>query len=337
MSQPFAFRIPTCVSTEVRNAFERIAAGLREGFPEISIGIVETIPAGESATVTNSGTPPDIKLDFQIPAGADGSDGAPGATGAAGPAGPAGEVGPPGPAGLDGSPGPAGEAGPPGPAGVDGEDGDDGEDGEDGEDGAAGVSPTVTVGLTTTLAPGADATVTDSGTPPNVVLNFGIPKGDKGDTGDTGPTGPAGPKGDTGDTGPMGPQGEQGPQGEPGEPGKMAIVKCDDQYVALFCVESPDVRFEDVICIPSGVSSVELDPRFITVCVPGSIDVVSWTSTKMLRVVPGFEIIGGKLHVEIDVPADLVVKVSGIRLGWKGVRFPVKSYEQKIVNDHRWS
>ena len=38
--------------------------------------------------------------------------------------------------------------------------------------------------------------------------------------------------------------GPQGPQGAPGM--KMAIVPHQDDFVALFCVESPDVRFEDV-------------------------------------------------------------------------------------------
>ena len=45
----------------------------------------------------------------------------------------------------------------------------------------------------------------------------------------------------------MGMSGPQGPQGSPGMPGmKMAIVPCEGEYVALFCVESPEVRFEDV-------------------------------------------------------------------------------------------
>ena len=53
-------------------------------------------------------------------------------------------------------------------------------DGDDGND------ATVAVGTTTTLSPGSDATVTNSGTPGAAVFNFGIPKGDKGDTGEAG-------------------------------------------------------------------------------------------------------------------------------------------------------
>ena len=50
----------------------------------------------------------------------------------------------------------------------------------------AGVS--LTIGTTSTLTPGSDATVTNSGTPTDPILNFGIPKGAKGDTGSTGAT-----------------------------------------------------------------------------------------------------------------------------------------------------
>lgn len=55
---------------------------------------------------------------------------------------------------------------------------------------ATGVSaaPTVTVGTTTTLPAGSQATVSDTDPSGNVNLNFGIPKGDKGDTGSGGGT-----------------------------------------------------------------------------------------------------------------------------------------------------
>lgn len=46
--------------------------------------------------------------------------------------------------------------------------------------GTPGKAATVDVGTTTTLPPGADATVTNSGTTSAAVLNFGIPRGEKG-------------------------------------------------------------------------------------------------------------------------------------------------------------
>lgn len=99
-----------------------------------------------------------------------------------------------------GIPGPTGPQGPQGPA-------------------------TIAIGNVTTGAPGTSATVTNSGTNENVVLNFTIPRGATGATGTqgiqgpTGPQGPQGAQGQTGATGPTGPRGEQGLQGPQGVAG----------------------------------------------------------------------------------------------------------------------
>ena len=118
-----------------------------------------------------------------------------------------------------------------------------------GTPGAQGDAATIAVGTTTTLSPGASATVVNAGTTSAAVFNFGIPAGAKGDTGNTGPTGaaatisvgststgaagssasvvnsgtssaavfdftiPRGDKGDKGDTGNTGATGSQGPAG----------------------------------------------------------------------------------------------------------------------------
>jgi hypothetical protein len=58
--------------------------------------------------------------------------------------------------------------------------GDPGQDGEDGQ------SATISVGSVATLPPGDDAFVESEGTENAVVLNFGIPKGEKGDQGEPG-------------------------------------------------------------------------------------------------------------------------------------------------------
>jgi hypothetical protein len=77
------------------------------------------------------------------------------------------------------------QVGPQGPAGL---------TGATGGTGPAGAAATITAGTTTTLSPGASATVTNAGTSSAAIFNFGIPagvKGDKGDTGDAGATGAA--------------------------------------------------------------------------------------------------------------------------------------------------
>ncbi len=96
-----------------------------------------------------------------------------------------------------GIPGPTGPQGPQGPA-------------------------TIAIGNVTTGDPDTSATVTNSGTNENVVLNFTIPRGATGATGRQGiqgPTGPQGPQGAQGPTGPTGPSGEQGLQGPQGVAG----------------------------------------------------------------------------------------------------------------------
>ena len=61
-----------------------------------------------------------------------------------------------------------------------------GETGPQGPQGVPGEAATVTVGTTSTLPAGSDATVQNVGSTSAAIFNFGIPKGDKGDTGETG-------------------------------------------------------------------------------------------------------------------------------------------------------
>ena len=74
---------------------------------------------------------------------------------------------------------------------------------------------------------GSTASVVNSGTVNDVVLDFVLPKGDRGlqgiqgPKGDKGEPGPKGEKGDKGDRGDRGLQGIRGPQGEKGEPGSQ--------------------------------------------------------------------------------------------------------------------
>ena len=119
----------------------------------VSIGSTTTLPVGYDATVENVGSIYNAVLDFGIPQG------------------------PRGPQGAKGDKGDTGAQGETGPRGPQGE---------------RGTNATVYIGTTSTLAPGSQATVYNSGSDSNAVLNFGIPQGAKGDTGATGATGPAG-------------------------------------------------------------------------------------------------------------------------------------------------
>ena len=58
--------------------------------------------------------------------------------------------------------------------------GEQGAPGVNGTNGSDGVSPTITIGSTYTLSPDTPATVENVGTDTDIILNFGIPKGDNG-------------------------------------------------------------------------------------------------------------------------------------------------------------
>jgi hypothetical protein len=120
---------------------------------------------------------------------------------------------------------------------------------------------------------------------------------------------------------------------------KMAIVPCQSDFVALFCVESPDVRFEDVVRVPvtGPVTRAVIDPRFIEVCEPGSIDVISVTSP--LPALLGAAVDGSDIVVRVagDLPSYVVVTLSGIRSGSRHIRFPLKTRDQMQRNNAFWS
>ncbi len=90
---------------------------------EISIGTVETLPAGSDATASLTGTKWAKALNLGIPQGAKGDTG---------------DVGPRGPQGVQGERGPKGDTGDTGPRGVAGPQGPQGPQGEQGPQGKAG-------------------------------------------------------------------------------------------------------------------------------------------------------------------------------------------------------
>ncbi len=113
--------------------------------------------------------------------------------------GPRGEPGRDGAKGEKGDPGAKGDKGDPGAPGARGEKGEKGDPGRDGSPGATGATPRFTVTAVTGEA-GTAASVTQSGTAENPMVEFTIPQGMKGDTG------APGEKGEKGDPGKDAPQ-----------------------------------------------------------------------------------------------------------------------------------
>ena len=105
--------------------------------------------------------------------------------------GPRGEPGRDGEKGEKGDPGAKGDKGEPGAPGARGEKGEKGDPGRDGSPGATGATPRFTVTAVTGEA-GTAASVTQSGTAENPMVEFTIPQGMKGDTGEKGEKGDPG-------------------------------------------------------------------------------------------------------------------------------------------------
>lgn len=158
----------------------------------ITAGTTTTSAPGGNANVVNVGDQYNAVFDFIIPTGLSGP---PGPMGSQGPgstvnAGTTTTLAPGAPASVSNS-GTATAAvfdfgipqGVAGPAGA---------------PGAAGSAATINVGTTSTLAPGSNATVLNTGTTSAAVFNFGIPAGVQGATGATGLQGPPGPAGSAG-------------------------------------------------------------------------------------------------------------------------------------------
>ena len=115
--------------------------------------------------------------------------------------------------------------------------GDTGATGPQGEKGDKGdTALSVSVGSVTTGEAGTNASVTNSGTTTDLILDFIIPKGEKGDKGDKGETGPQGEKGEKGDTGP---QGEKGEKGEKGDTGTLTDEQINSIKTAILKEENP--------------------------------------------------------------------------------------------------
>ena len=199
-----------------------------------------------SATGTEEGTSPTVRIDdqgtkfefvFTIPKGDIGPQGP------QGPQGEKGDTGPQGPQGIQGEVGPQGEKGDIGPQGPQGEVGPQGPQGLQGPQGEVGPQgkPFIIMGSAYSTLEELQETVTNAeigdmynvgeSAPYTIYRWTGTgwenqgqlegPQGPQGIQGETGPRGPQGPQGIQGEIGPQGIQGETGPQGPQGEKGDI--------------------------------------------------------------------------------------------------------------------
>jgi len=122
--------------------------------------------------------------------------------------------------------------------------------------------------------------------------------------------------------------------------GKSAIVpSVHGEYVAVYCVEAPEVRFEEIISIKTnGRLKIEheIDPEFMFICEPDSIKAISYTTTE--PALCGVKIKENKLIITFsgNTAEEVTVKLSGIRKGFANVRFEKKTEEQANHNNNFW-
>lgn len=128
---------------------------------------------------------------------------------------------------------------------------------------------------------------------------------------------------------------------------KNAIVEYREQpdapaeYRALYCVESPEVRFDDYLTVELAgpVTKIPIDPVYAFVCEPGSIGVYGCATER--AVMAGARVEGGDLCVvevagDVNFPMMAKLHLSGVRRGHPE-RFERKTWAEMEQNNAFWS
>jgi hypothetical protein len=112
----------------------------------------------------------------------------------------------------------------------------------------------------------------------------------------------------------------------------------------MYTVETPDVRFEDVLeVITQGDDfNVQIDPLFLEACESNSIDVIGLVpSTPSLL---GATINDGQVRIRTkrishfpEVPDRIRVTISGVRKGSLSERFRIATEQEVIRNSIFWN
>jgi hypothetical protein len=109
-------------------------------------------------------------------------------------------------------------------------------------------------------------------------------------------------------------------------------------YTALFIAEMPEVRFDDVMtaAVVEDETLLAIDPKFMEVCEPGSVQVCGCVPD--LPVPVGATVENGTVRVRLgardeDSPVVLAIRLTGIRKGFSSQRFPDRTEQQFIANE----
>jgi hypothetical protein len=111
-------------------------------------------------------------------------------------------------------------------------------------------------------------------------------------------------------------------------------------YTALFIAECPEVRFDDVmtVMVDKADMTFPIDARFVEVCQRGSIEVCGCVPDVPILV--GAKAEGEKVRISLAAghrsptnPVRVVVRLTGIRKGFLGHRFPDRTRGQFEANE----
>jgi hypothetical protein len=100
----------------------------------------------------------------------------------------------------------------------------------------------------------------------------------------------------------------------------------------------PEVRFDDVLIakVIQSETTHPIDPRFVEVCEPNSIEVCGTSSDEPVMV--GASIHNDAVQLRIDNafdvwPVRVVIRLTGIRKGFRHLRFPDRTQEEFDANE----
>ena len=110
-------------------------------------------------------------------------------------------------------------------------------------------------------------------------------------------------------------------------------------FTALFVEETPEVRFDDVMVATLYETTVNLpiDPHYLQVCEPGSVEVCGCVPD--VPVLVGAVVDGDAVRVRLipnpqsPSPVRVVLRLTGIRRGFRGLRFPDRTRAQFEANE----
>jgi hypothetical protein len=109
-------------------------------------------------------------------------------------------------------------------------------------------------------------------------------------------------------------------------------------YAALFVEECPEVRFDDVtrLRVPQENANFPIDPKYTEVCEPGSVEVCGCVPD--MPVVVGASAEDGRVYLRFakqrpDRTVQIVIRLTGVRKGFAGTRFPDRTREQFESNE----